>query len=203
MKRTKNANNNTTQIKALIEASAPKVKELKYGSGENELTINVYPVIPFTKRVEMIREIADGVFMDSKDSVNTYVPEYLTLLQKYAVIKHFTDLKLPTKLDDMWLVLNYTSIYDDVVKLVGVGEIQDIFDAANKAIDTYRQYLTTKTDVNSLMNKIGSVLSDFEGKIPQEDIKEITSKIKDIPKGSSLQDIIGSLFGDKDVKANT
>ena len=99
--------------------------------------------------------------------------------------------------------MNYTSIYDDVVKLVGVCEIQDIFDAANKAIDTYRQYLTTKTDVNSLMNKIGSVLSDFEGKIPQEDIKEITSKIKDIPKGSSLQDIIGSLFGDKDVKANT
>ena len=35
MKRTKNANNNTTQIKALVEAYAPKVKELKYGSGED------------------------------------------------------------------------------------------------------------------------------------------------------------------------
>ena len=106
-------------------------------------------------------------------------------------------------MDDMWLVLNYTSIYSDVVKMVGEDEINDIFDAANKAIDTYRQYLTTKTDISSLMNKIGGVLSDFEGRIPQEDINEITSKLKEMPQGSTLQDIIGSIIGNKDVKANT
>lgn len=200
MKNTKNANNNTAQIKALVEASAPKITELKYEECEKELVIKVYPVLQFMKRTEMVREIVDGVFMDGKDSVNTYVPEFLTLLQKYTVIKYFTDLQLPTKLDDLWLVLNYTPIYKDVVKVVGEHEIKDIFDAANKAIDTYRQYLTAKTDVHSLMDKVGDVLKDFEGRIPQEDIAEIASKIKEMPKGSSLQDIISGLLVKKDVQ---
>ena len=200
MKNTKNGNNNTAQIKAFVEASAPKVTELKYGEGEKELVVKVYPVLPFMKRTEMVREIIDGVFMDGKDSVNTYVPEFLTLLQKYAVTKYFTDLQLPTKLDDMWLGLNYTSLYDDVVQIVGEHEVKDIFDAANKVIDTYRQYLVTKTDMHSLMDKIGGVLKDFEGRIPQEDITEIVSKIKDMPKGGSLQDIITGLLGKKDVQ---
>ena len=180
MKKSKSENNNTAQIRALVEATAPRVGELKYGEGETELVVKVYPVLPFTKRMEMVREIVDGVFMDEKDSVKTYVPEYRTLLERYTVIKFFTDLTLPTKLDDMWLVLKYTTIYDDVVKLVGEADIEDIFDAANNAIDTYRQYLVAKTDVNSLMNKIGGVLSDFEGRVPQEDIDAITSKIKDV-----------------------
>lgn len=200
MKKTKNVNNNTAQIRALVEASAPKVTELKYGEGDKEIVIKVYPVLPFMKRTEMVREIVDGVFMDEKDSVNTYVPEFLTLLQKYAAIKYFTDLQLPTKLDDMWLVLNYTSIYEDVVKIVGEVEIKDIFDAANKAIDTYRQYLVSKTDIHSLMDKIGGVLKDFEGRIPQEDITEIASKIKEMPKGASLQELISGLLGEKDVQ---
>lgn len=200
MKNTKNANNNTAQIKALVEASAPKLTELKYGEGDKELVVKVYPVLQFMKRTEMVREIVDGVFMDGKDSVNTYVPEFLTLLQKYTVIKYFTDLQLPNKLDDMWLVLNYTSIYDDVVKIVGKLEIKDIFDAANKAIDTYRQYLVSKTDAHSFIDKIGDVIKDFEGRIPQEDIAEIASKIKDMPKGGSLQDLISGLLGKKDVQ---
>ena len=81
MKRTKNENNNTAQIKALVEASAPKVGELKYGEGENEIIVKVYPVLPFSRRMEMVREIADGVFMDTKDSVNTYMPGCLTLFK--------------------------------------------------------------------------------------------------------------------------
>ncbi len=200
MKKSKSENNNTAQIRALVEATAPRVGELKYGEGETELVVKVYPVLPFTKRMEMVREIVDGVFMDEKDSVKTYVPEYRTLLERYTVIKFFTDLTLPTKLDDMWLVLKYTTIYDDVVKLVGEADIEDIFDAANNAIDTYRQYLVAKTDVNSLMNKIGGVLSDFEGRVPQEDIDAITSKIKDLVPNGSLQDIISGLFGKKDVQ---
>ena len=54
--------------------------------------------------------------------------------------------------------------------------------------------------MNSLMDKIGGVLKDFEGRIPQEDITAITSKLKDMPKGASLQDLITGLLGKKDVQ---
>lgn len=119
-----------------------------------------------------------------------------------VVVKNFTDIQLPDKLDDLWLLLNYTAIYDDVVNAVGSEDINDIFDAANKAIDTYRQYLATKTDISSFMDKIGGVLSDFEGKVSKDDIAEITSKIKNVPAGSTLQSIIGSIFSNKDVNVN-
>lgn len=195
--KTKKQNIITAKIKALIEAKAPKIGELIYGDSEEKFTVKVYPVLPFTKRVEMTREIVDGVFMGSKDTVNTYTPEYLSLIQKYTVIKYFTDLDLPDNLDDMWLILNYTSIYEDVVNLVGNDEIEDIFSASNMAIDTYRQYLTTKTDTNSFLNKIGNLLGDFESKISQEDIKELTSKVKNMSSDFSLQDILGNLLGNK------
>lgn len=197
MKIQKNENNNIAKIKTLVKELAPKVSELKYGNGDDEFIVKVYPILPFTKRIEMVREIVNGVFMDKKDTVDNYMPEFLTLMQKYTVIKFFTDLTLPRKIDDMWLVLNHTSIYEDVINIVGISEVEDIFNAANKAIDTYRQYLTTKTDVNSLINKIGGAVNDFGNKISQEDIMSITSKIKDIPKGTSLQELIASLFNNK------
>lgn len=200
MKKNKKENNNTAQINALIEKNMPKIHVLRYGEGEKELIIKVYPALPFTKRMEMIREIIDGVFMGEKDSVNSYAPEFLTLLQKYTVIRFYTNLYLPGKLNDMWLVLNYTPIYKDVVEIVGKDEINDIFEAANKAIGTYRQYLTTKTDINSLMNKLGGVLSDIEGKLPPEDIEAITSKMKNMQSGASVQGLISDLLRDKDIK---
>lgn len=192
MKSTKNKIDNVAQIKALIEASAPKVHELKYGEAGNELIVKVYPVLQYTQRTEMVREIASGVFMGEKKTVDAYVPEFLTLLQKYTTIKFFTDLTLPVKLDDMWLLLNYTSIYDDVIKIVGAEQVNDIFDAANKTIDTYRRYLAAKTDVNALMDKVIGAVKEIEGKISQEDISAITAKIIDITKGAAAQNIMGA-----------
>lgn len=195
MKNQKNKN----IIESLVKTMAPKISELRYGEGDNEVVISVFPVLPFVKRSAMVREIVDGVFMDNKDTVDTYVPEFLTLLQKYTVLKYFTDFPLPKEINDLWLVLNFTTIYEDVVEIVGVEEIKDIFDAANNAIDTYRQYLVRKTDINSLMGKIGGMMGDIESKISKEDIDSVLSKVKEFTGGSSMQDLIGALIGKKDV----
>lgn len=194
MKKSKIEKNNTAQIKSLVEKSASKTSELRYGEDGNELIVVVYPVLPFTKRMQMIREIVDGVFMDEKDTVLTYAPEFLSLLKKYAIIKYFTDLSLPNKLDDMWLVLNYTTIYDDVAQIIGDKEINDIFEAAENGIDTYRQYLITKTDTNSFMNKISKAISDFEANIPQEDMAQALESLKDMPQGFNMQDFMNVLL---------
>lgn len=201
MKKTKTENKNAAQLKAFFEANAPTKKELKYGEGDNEFVINVYPVLPFSARMEMVRQIVNGVFMNERTSVNDYVPEFLILLQKYTVVKFYTDLELPTSLDDMWLVLNYTSLYDDIVKEVGADEIADIFDAANKAIDTYRQYLAAKTDTNALVKKIGDMLGDLNGVTSEGILDRFADALQNLPEGVSLQDLLGGLIGNRDVKA--
>ncbi len=173
---------NAEQMKALVESCAPKVRELKYGEGENELKFNVYPVLPFGERTQMVKEIVDGVFMDERNTVHTYAPEFLTLVKRHAVVSNFTDLSLPEKIEDVWLVLNFTTIYEDIVKVVGEKEIEDIFDAADKAIETYRQYLVNKTDVNSFMGKIGDAFKDFDAKVSKQDIAVMIEEIKKIAK---------------------
>lgn len=195
MKKTKIENNKTAQIKSLVKATAPVVKELKYGEGDNEFIVKVYPVLPFTKRIQMIREIIDGVFVGEKDSVSTYAPEFLSLLKRYTTIRYFTDLALPNKLDDIWLVLNYTTIYDDAANIIGKQDLADIYEAAENGIDTYRKYLVTKTDTNSFMNKFSKAISDFETNMPQEEMSQILGKIKDLPQGANLNDIITAFLG--------
>ena len=180
MEENKTEKNNAAQMKALVEVCAPKVKELKYGEGENEFKFNVYPVLPFRDRIQVVKDIVDGVFMDKQDTVYTYAPEFETLVKRYAVVSHYTDLSLPDSLDDIWLVLHCTTIYEDVVKAVGEAEIEDVLGAADKTIDTYRRYVETKTDINSFMNKIGETFKDFDAKVSKEDVSAMIEEIKKI-----------------------
>ena len=121
-------------IRALVEAQSRGQKELIYNSGtENELKITVVSAIPHTKRTAMIMEIVSLNFANEIVDVDSYMPTALELSRRYAVLKYYTDLKFPSDIDELWLILNHTSIYDDVVEFVGV-DIAKIFDEADKMI---------------------------------------------------------------------
>lgn len=191
MRKSKTEKNKAAQVEKFIANSAAPVKKLKYGEGESEFTINVYSVIGFKERAQMIREITDGVFLGSKDTIHSYTPEFLSLLKKYTVLKYFTDLTLPSKIEDLWLLVNYTSVYDDVINAIGAnGVVEDIFSAADEAITAYKQYLVTKTDTNLLLSKISNSIKNVESKITGEDINKVVEAIKKMSQGGSLQDIL-------------
>lgn len=182
------------QIKNLVEESVPRKKELTYGEGENQFAFSVYPVLRLMDRAAMVSEIANGVFMGDDNTIDTYHPELLEFMQKYTTLKFFTDLKLPKNVEELWIFLNYTQIYNDVAAIIGEG-LGEIFDAAGELINTRRQYLANKTDVNSLFKKIGNILKGFETKISKEDIDKILEGLKGLPGNESLQGAIKSLLG--------
>lgn len=196
----KNNKTNKQCIKSLIELNAPKNTELVYGTDENSFTVNVCPILPFSKRVEMIREIVNGVFLGDRDSVDTYMPEFLELLQKYSIVKYYSDFPLPNKIDDAWMALNYTGIYEDIVNVIGKENVIRIYEVANCAIDTYRSYLTTKTDTNKLFKNIRGMLGKITSKISKEDLDKIISNLKGISNQASIQDVFTSLFGNENVQ---
>lgn len=185
-------------IKNLIQDNAPALKELKYSTSIGELKIKVYPVIPYRKRVEMIRYIVDGVFMGDKNTIDCYMPEFLALVKRHATVLYFTDFKLPKKIEDMWLVLKYTTIYDDVATIVG-EELKEIFDAAEASINAYKEYLTKKTDLYALISKIGQYAKDFKKDMPKLDFKKFdVKKISEALKANGvdidLSGILGSIL---------
>lgn len=185
-------------IKNLIQENAPAVKELKYITNIGELKIKVYPVIPYQKRVEMIRYIVDGVFSGDKNTIDCYMPEFLGLVKRLATILYFTDFKLPKKIEDMWLTLRYTTIYEDVAKIID-GELQEIFDAAEDYINAYKEYLTNKTDIYNLISKIGNYAKDFTKDMPKLDLMNFDlSKLNEALKANGvnidLNGILGSIL---------
>lgn len=179
-------------LKALIQEQAKKPVELTYGEGENELVIKVMPVISFTQRSEMVKFIVDSVFTDGIETVQSYTPEYGKLAKRYAVIQYFTDLKVPEKLDDLWLIVNHTSIYQDVVDIVG-DDVADIFREADLAINAKRDYLTHKTDFNKLISKIGDTVDSLGKEFSGTDLTALLEIFKGIPNMSETQIIDGIL----------
>lgn len=186
-------NNINKQFKALVEENAPRVQELTYGEGDNQIVVKVYPVLPLTQRATMVGEIADGVFIGNKNTIESYHPELLEFMQKFTTLKFFTDLKMPKNIDDLWLFLNYTPVCDDVANLIG-DDLREIFVAADRAIETRRQYLANTTDINSLFRKLGDALKDFEAKISKADIDKVLEGLKGLSNGETAN-ILKSVLG--------
>jgi len=177
-------------LKALIESQAAKPQTLTYGEGETELKVVVTPVISFAERTEMISFIVDSAFTVGIDTIQSYTPQYVKLAKRCAVLQHFTDLKLPAKLNDLWMILNHTTIYRDVIEIVG-EDIDDIFDEADRAIAAQRDYLANKTDINGLFSKLGGAMGKID--FSKEELTELLNVFKNMPNLSEDQLIDGIL----------
>lgn len=175
----------TNVVKAFISSQIDEPKELKYDLGDaGELVVKVMPVLPFIKRAEMVRMIASLVFINDGKSINDYMPEYIELSKRLNVVSYFTDFKIPKDINDVWLVLNYTSLYDDVVKIVG-ADIDRIFQEADALIESRRRYLENKTDLNTLFEKITGKLDEFSTQFDENDIQSMMKVIEKIPNFST------------------
>lgn len=161
MGKKKTAVSDMSKVNAFIKASLPQEKELHYGEGENEITVKVHFVISLDTQAKMVNEIKDGVFLGDADSINDYMPEYLGFWQRYSVVSNLTDFPLPKKAEDAWMILKYTSLYDDVMEAVGDKcryHIFEVFDSADNAIRARLQYLATKTDTNKFLKKMAETV---------------------------------------------
>lgn len=180
-------------IESLVEAFAPRIHELTYEQGDEKLVVKVYPVLPFMQRAQMAIEIADGVFIGKEKTLASYHPEMLEYMKKYATISYFTDIKIPAKVENSWLLLNYTPVYNDVAGILG-DDLTEIFEAADKIIEARKEYLVRKTDFNSILDMLGGVLKNFEAKISKEDIDKAMESLKGLTGNETFQTMVKALM---------
>lgn len=175
----------TNNIRGFIESQMVEAQELKYKIGEtDELIVKVMPILPFTKRAEMVRTIASLVFINDGKAIDDYMPEYIELSKRLNVISYFTDFKMPKDINDVWLVLNYTTLFDDVVKIVG-ADVYNIFAEADELIKARKHYLENKTDLNMLFAKLMNKLEEFGTQFNENDIQTIMKMLEKMPNLSS------------------
>ena len=102
-------------LKAFMSGLNKEPVELKYGEGKEQLTIKIFPVIPFERRLELIESIAGTVFVSGGKTIDGYLPASIKFAKRYAIIGYFTDFKFPAEINGIWAIVNQSGLYDDVL----------------------------------------------------------------------------------------
>lgn len=156
-----NEKNSVNKIKTFIKTNLPSSVKLEFGEGENAFSINVKKVISFTTKVAMVRELADLVFMENENGEREYVPEVLSLAEKYMILKYFTDIEMSEDINDIWYLVNYTKLYDSVEKAIGMDNVCDLLVEAEAIIEIYKSKMNNPLgNIDSLFDEAVNTLID-------------------------------------------
>lgn len=188
---TKKEKNKLTQLVKLLEENAPKTKELSFQNGDCSFVVKVTPAVKLENRAKAVKTIANFILSQNASDLGHYTPEYTILAQKYAILATFTDITLPEDVNDLWLILNYTPIYDEVVELLNGAE-KEIFAEAKAIVDSKLRYLENKTDLNNFINKAAKYLESSEINFTKEDVKKLLGVVDKVS-SCSQEDIIKTI----------
>lgn len=168
------------KLTAFVQAQVKEPVALKYNEGDKQLTIKVFPVISFGKRMELISSIVGMVFIEGAEGKTEYRPELVKFVKRRAVVAYFTDIKLPENLDDLWALLCHTPLYKDVARIVG-DDVGSILAEADEAIKIRCAEITDQNGINGLLRKVSSVIDSFAGELNGVDIGQLLEMFKSLP----------------------
>ena len=197
--------NNTAKVRAFISGQVAKPTTISYPIGEGDnIEIVVNPVLPFAKRAEMVRAIAGIVFINKGEHINDYMPEYTKLAKKITIISYYTDFKLPKDVNDAWLVLNNTTLFDDVAKIIG-KDVEEIFEEACEVMPggvNSPNYLINKTDLNSFLAKISEKIDSFGSQFTEQDLRSVMKMMEKLPQNLSPESVVKAVAAVEEEKSN-
>lgn len=171
----------------LIESQSKGQTTLVYNEGtEDEIRVNVVGVIPYSKRLALISELVALNFAGDASHIDDYMPSAWELARKLVIVRYYSDLKLPNDINDIWLVLNHTTIFHDICQFVG-SDINDILSAADKQIKTKVDYLAHQSDLNIFLKKISGVIDQFGDSLKGVDLSKMISILENMSQFSSDQ----------------
>ena len=87
------------------------------------LSINVRPLISLEESIELVDTVIQSCINPKS---HMFMPELIDLLFRVSVIRFYTDLDLPDTLQNQHLLVYGTSIYDDVLEVVQIGQIESM-----------------------------------------------------------------------------
>lgn len=182
------------KMKSLISKNLERKNKLEYSIEEGTIVINVKPLISFTDRVKLIKEIASNAFIEeSNNSVTQYSPEFITFLKRYYILSYYTDIKLPENINDAWLILRYTDIFDDVKKIIGEDIVKEIFDEVDDIINVRKKIVVASNSYLNLFMQISAIINQLTTGISKEDIEKTLSQIENLPNANEIKGLIDKI----------
>lgn len=180
MKKTK-----TNIEKLLNNLEKPKAVTIKYTVGDEEILVKAFSTIPFRKRAELIECISNLMFgMSENQNEINYQPQYSEFAIKYSIIRFYSDVVLPEDVDTIWLILDKTSLFDDICENIE-DDLNVIYKQADELVDARKQYLIQHKDFNDLKDKVKDKVNEILNKFTNLDLDTILAEIPNMELGLS------------------
>jgi len=178
---------------ALIESNVITDRVLKYGAGETELIIKINPQPSVSKRTEAI-ELATDLVFSFESGADGYITSLLTFARKYAVLMCFTDIEFSFKLNDIWALVNATSLYDDVVKEVGEQIVSEFTYELNELIDANKGSKVQSINVDSILTRLNAMVNGISEQFKNIDLPKVLKGFSKLPKDFKGEDLIKQII---------
>jgi hypothetical protein len=153
-------------------------------SGIEDVNILIKHSISLKEVSDFVEAVSDNCFEDGE-----YKPVYKNMYIARALIIYFTDLAMPEDFDDVYKVINETSLIDLIKMYMSETQLYDILQAIDATIEFKKQQILKNSEFENMMVDLGGLVSLGIEKLSQLDLSKM-----DFSKVNGLVDnIVGQI----------
>lgn len=149
------------------------------------IPVTITKTISFEDVVSFVAEVADNCFLDD----GRYIPEAMHALINCGVVRHYTNINLPSSLSAAYELVMRSGIIDFVMSEINSDQYSDIIIAIRDKIE-----YACDTDVTEFRNSLLDMMASMTDL--QDRTKELFGKISP----DEVQSLLGAFGDDKAVE---
>ena len=138
------------------------------------IPVTITKTISFEEVVNFVAEVADNCFL----SDGRYIPEAMQALIDCGVVRHYTNISMPSNLSTAYDLVMRSGIIDFIMPEINSNQYNDIIVAVRDKIEytcdaNTAEFRQVMNEMTSSMNEIQEATKDLFGKVSPDDVQKI------------------------------
>lgn len=138
------------------------------------IPVTITKTISFEEVVSFVAEVADNCFLDD----GRYIPEAMQALIDCGVVRHYTNISLPTNLSSAYELVMQSGIIDFIMSEINYSQYNNIVLAIRDKVEYACESNTAEFNkaiekMTVSMNEIQEATKDLFSKISPDDVQKI------------------------------
>lgn len=172
-----------TRILDILNFQKKESKIVQYDINGGIIDMTILKSIPLEEAYDFVNAVVDNCFVDG-----IYSPIYKNISIARALIVYFTDLDIPENFDDIYKILNETSLIEDIKKHASMFQMHDLLSSIDESISFEKERILKNSEFETMMVDLGDLISLGLDKLSKLDLTKINfEKINTLVDGITSQ----------------